>query len=333
MIHSQISQPINTTNNISNKSPVFIVGCDRSGTTLLRLMLNQSAVLYITPETKFLTSLEQNKAIYGDFCHSYQRHFLIRDLQTNYATAKTFTFPVFGLTVAEAEQALAQAAPTNFVGAAQAVFQASVSKKNKQRWGDKTPHQVQEITSLSKAFPDAQFVHVIRDGRDVAMSMRKAGWLKGNMLAIAQYWQKQIQAGITAGRSLKNSKNCYYEVYYEQLLQQPEVTLKNLCAWLHLEYTPQMLEYYRDADANIQPEHSNLFKLNRKPIDASRAYAWKSQLSHRDIADFESIASNLLSALGYELSGAKISLKTKLIRTLKSLLTPFLYQLKRKLKT
>ncbi|MGL5944012.1 MAG: sulfotransferase family protein [Waterburya sp.] len=192
---------------------------------------------------------------------------------------------------------------------------------------------MQSITSLAEAFPDAQFVHVIRDGRDVAISMRKAGWLNGKILTIAEYWQKQVQAGISAGRSLENSKNRYYEVYYEQLLQQPEATLKDLCTWLHLEYTPQMLEYYRDANTNIQPEHSNLFKLNRKPIDASRAYAWKSQLSHRDIADFESIASNLLVALGYELDGVKISLKTKLIRSFKSSLTPFLYQLKRKLKT
>jgi hypothetical protein len=333
MTTTHISQSTTTTIDVANKSPIFIVGCDRSGTTLLRLMLNQSSMLYITPETKFLTHLKQNEAIYGDFTHSYQRHFLIRDLQTNQATSKTFTFPVFGLSITEAEQALAQVAPANFTKAAQAIFQASVSKKNKQRWGDKTPHQVRDITSLAEAFPDAQFLHVIRDGRDVAMSMRKAGWLNGNMLTIAKYWQRQVQAGITAGRSLINSKNRYYEVYYEQLLQQPETTLKNLCAWLHLEYTPQMLEYYRNVDVDIQPEHSNLFKLNRKPIDASRAYAWKSQLSRQDIADFESIAGNLLTELGYELSGAKISFKTRLIRTLKSFLTPFLYQLKRKFKT
>jgi hypothetical protein len=332
MTNSQVSQPTTKTINISNKSPVFIVGCDRSGTTLLRLMLNQSSVLYITPETKFLKPLRQSQSTYGDFSQSYQRYFLIRDLQTNRATSKTFTFPIFGLTVTEAEQALAQAAPTNFAGAAQAIFQASVGKKNKQRWGDKTPHQVQDINSLAKSFPNAQFVHVIRDGRDVAISMRKAEWLKGNMLAIAHYWQQQVQAGITTGRSLENSINRYYEVYYEQLLQKPEATLKDLCAWLHLEYTPQMLEYYRDADTNIQPEHSNLFKLNRKPIDASRAYAWKSQLSHQDVADFESIAGSLLSALGYELNGAKISLRTRLIRTIKYFLTPFLYQLKEKFK-
>lgn len=325
MINSEIKQPKAT----NTKSPVFIVGCDRSGTTLLRLMLNQSRVLYITPETEFLTTLNRDRELYGDFSQAYQRYFFIRDLQTNKATAKTFTFQAFDLTIAEAETALKEAAPTDFFGASKAILKASAAKKNRQRWGDKTPHQVRDITILARAFPDAQFVHMIRDGRDAAISIRKAGWLHGNMLAIAEYWQKQVSAGISAGKKLKDSQDRYYEVYYEQLLQQPETTLKNLCSWLKLEYSPQMLEYHRDANSNIQPEYSNLFKLNHKPLDASRAYAWKHKMSSSDRADFESIARELLQELGYELSGTKISPKTQLTRTIKKRLKPGLYQLKK----
>ncbi len=305
-------------------SPVFIVGCDRSGTTLLRLMLNKSPSLYITSETKFLIPLQENQAIYGDFTQPYQRYFFIRDLQTNRATSKTFTFPVLGLTIVEAETALEQAAPTDFAGAAEAIFTAVAQKKNKQRWGDKTPHQVQDISFLAKAFPDAQFVHIIRDGRGVAVSIRKAGWRRGDMLTIAQYWQKQVKAGITTGKTLNSSR--YYEIYYEQLIQQPEVTLRNLCNWLHLEYTPQMLNYYHDASSNIQPEHINLFDLNQKPVDASRAYAWKSQLSKQDVADFEGVAGNFLQTLGYQLDGAKIPPWIRLIRIVKQYFKPFLYK-------
>lgn len=330
MIVSQMQSP---KNKIINTPPIFIVGCDRSGTTLLRLMLNQSSELYITPETEFLASAKKNEAIYGDFSQPHQRYFFIRDLQTNRATAKTFTFPVLGLTVTEAEEAISQIVPTNFAGAAQAVFLAAARKNNKQRWGDKTPHQVRDISLLAETFPNARFIHMIRDGRDVAISMRKAGWLKGNILAIAHYWQQQVEAGINAGKSLSNSENYYYEVYYEQLLQQPEKTLKDLCAWLNLEYTNKMLNYYQNASNSIQPEHINLFKLNHKPIDASRAYAWKSKLSKQDLADFESIAGKLLQKLGYELSGAKISLGKNLIRSTINGLLPWLYKIKSKLKT
>ena len=329
MIGSQIQSPKNRT---INTSPIFIVGCDRSGTTLLRQMLNQSPVLYITPETEFLVAAKKNEAIYGDFAQPHQRYFFIRDLQTNRATAKTFTFPVLGLTVTEAEKAIAQITPTDFAGAAQAIFQAAARKKNKQRWGDKTPHQVQDISMLAEKFPNASFIHMIRDGRDVAMSMRKAGWLNGNFLKIAQYWQKQVESGINAAKSLPNSENRYFEVYYEQLIQQPEKTLKELCAWLDLEYTPQMLNYHHDATDSLQTEHLNLFELNQKPIDASRAYAWKSKLAKQDLADFESIAGSLLQKLGYEISGAKVSLWKNFTRSLINNLSPWLYKLKSKLK-
>ncbi|MGD1920473.1 MAG: sulfotransferase, partial [Pleurocapsa sp.] len=282
MINSQIKQP-KAIDKVS--SPIFIVGCDRSGTTLLRLMLNQSPVLYIPPETRFIKALVANKVIYGDFSQSYQRHFFIRDLQTNKATSKTFTFPVFDLTVAEAAAAIEQVAPTDFTGASQAIFQASATKRNKQRWGDKTPHQIQDITTLAQLFPTAQFVHIIRDGRDVAVSMRKAGWLKGNMLDIADYWQKQVRAGVNAGKSLENSQDRYYDITYEDILQSPEASLKALCVWLNLEYMPQMLQYYRDANANLPPEHNSLFELNQKPLEASRVYAWKQKFSQQDRAD------------------------------------------------
>lgn len=327
MINSQVKQPkaISKIN-----SPIFIIGCDRSGTTLLRLMLNQSPVLYIPPETRFIKALEANKAIYGDFSQSYQRHFFIRDLQTNKATSKTFTFPVFDLTVEEAATAIEKVAPTDFTGASQAIFQASAGKKNKQRWGDKTPHQVQDITILAQLFSTAQFVHIIRDGRDVAMSMVKAGWLDGNILNIADYWQKQVKAGIIAGKSLENSPDRYYEITYEDLLQSPEASLKALCAWLNLEYTPQMLQYYRNANANLPTEHNSLFQLNQKPLDASRAYAWKQKLSQQDRADFESVGGDLLQELGYELSKAKIAPWRKLNRSLKHSLKSWVYQLKNK---
>lgn len=327
MINSQIEQP--QAINIKT-SPIFIIGCDRSGTTLLRLMLNQSSVLYIPPETKFLIPLEDNQEVYGDFSQAYQRYFFIRDLQTNRATAKTFSLQALDITVEEAETALAEAAPTNFYGASRAILQAAAVKKGKSRWGDKTPHQVQDVEALAKAYPDAQFIHVIRDGRDAALSIRQAGWLNGHMLTIAHYWREQVSAGIKAGKSLDNSSARYYEVYYEQLLQQPEVILKDLCNWLGLEYTPQMLEYYRDANTQLRPEHLNLFALNQKPLDASRAYAWKHKMSQADRADFESVAGDLLQELGYELSGVKIAPWTQLSRKVVNSFKPLMYQLKNK---
>lgn len=311
------------------QSPIFIVGCDRSGTTLLRLMLIQSPILHIPQESMFIYLLKKNPEIYGDFTQSYQRWFFIRDLQTNPATPESVTFPIFNLTLEEAETALAKIAPTNIAQAISTLFVASAKKFGKQRWGDKTPRHVKHISPLAAAFPDAKFVHIIRDGRDVAMSIRKVRWVN-NMIEAGQYWCDRVQAGRLAAATLPEHR--YTEIYYESLVLEPEKTLQHLCRWLDLEYTPQMLKYYQDANQNISQEHSGLFELISKPVEPSRVQAWKRSLSPEEITDFESVAGDLLVKLGYELSGAKIPLQIQAIRQLRRNIEPLTYKIRRTLK-
>ena len=284
------------------ESPIFILGCERSGTTLLRLMLNQSPVLYIPGESGFLDKLRKQQELYGDFTQPYQRWFFIRDLQTSKATSTTYSFPIFKLTIEEAEMALAETAPTNYPGAASALFQAAARKQGKQYWGDKTPRYIFKISWLAEAFPQAKFIHVIRDGRDVASSLIKAGWVN-NFVKAAYYWHEKVEAGISSGKTL--DKQRYYELNYEQLVMYPEETLKDLCNWLELEYVPSMLQQNENATNYISGDW-HLHEMVAKPVDSSRAYAWKQQLSPRQVADFESVAGELLEELGYEVTGAKV---------------------------
>ncbi|CAD5918919.1 sulfotransferase family protein [Planktothrix agardhii] len=309
------------------KSPIFIVGCDRSGTTLLRLMLIQSPILHIPQESMFVYLLERDPENYGDLTYPYQRWFLIRDLQTNPATPESFTFPIFNLTLEEAERAIFEVTPTHVSDAIEALFKASASKLNKQRWGDKSPRHVKYIPLLAESFPHAKFVHIIRDGRDVAISIRKAKWVSNNMQEAATYWKQRVKAGRLGGSTL--SKDRYYEVYYEQLVYEPEKTLKELCQWLNLDYTAQMLEYYKGAQDRISEQHKSLFQLIDQPIDPSRVSAWKRSLSALEIADFESVAGDLLVELGYEITGLKIPLPVQAIRTLRNNLGPLSYKLRR----
>ncbi|MDY7021655.1 MAG: sulfotransferase, partial [Cyanobacteriota bacterium] len=175
----------------------------------------------------------------------------------------------------------------------------------------------------------AKFVHIIRDGRDVAMSIRKVRWVNG-MLEAGQYWCDRVQAGRQAGATLAQDR--YYEIHYESLVLQPEETLQRLCQWLELEYDPEMLQYYQQANRNISQEHRGLFELISKPVEPSRVQAWKRSLSAQDVADFESVAGDLLLKLGYELSGAKIPLQTQIIRQLREKVGPVSYKIRRSLK-
>jgi Sulfotransferase family len=283
-------------------------------------MLNQNPVLYIPSESGFLNKLRQQDLLYGDFTQPYQRWFFIRDLQTNKATSKTFSFPIFKLTVEEAEAALSLAAPTDYPGAASALFTASACKQGKKQWGDKTPRNVFEISWLAKAFPHAKFVHIIRDGRDVAASVIKAGWVN-NFIQAARYWQERVEAGMSVGSALSEER--YYELRYEKLVTFPEETLKLLCHWLEIEYVPQMLKQHKNATDYISRDYT-LHKMVTQPVDSSRANAWKETLSRDQIADFESVAGKLLSKLDYEVTGFKVPLSRKLTREFIQSIRPYI---------
>lgn len=277
-------------------SPIFVVGCDRSGTTLLRLILNASTRLHVVQESGFLDRLRANAPLYGDCTSARERWFLVRDLQTTAATSKTTSFDALGLAADDAERALADAAPTDFAGAATALFDASARAAGKSRWGDKTPRYVLDLPWLAEAFPTARFVHVIRDARDVVASMRKAGW-HADCRAAAKHWVDRVRAGRDAGASLGADR--YREVTFEALSTAPEATITALCDWLALPYEPAMLEFHRDAGSQLPNAHAELHWRTSTPVDASRAFAWRAQMRRRDVADVEQVAGALLTELDY----------------------------------
>jgi hypothetical protein len=213
----------------------------------------------------------------------------------------------------EAETAIAERAPTDFAGAAAALFEASARKHGKSRWGDKTPHYVRHIEWLSGAFPEAQFIHMIRDGRDVARSRVEAGFTS-SMRRSALHWKEEVQKGREAGADLPPAR--YRELFYEDLVREPRPTLREVCEWIDLEFTEEMLHFAREGDASIPDEHEHLHENVHQPIDESRAQAWTRSLAARDVADVEEAAGDLLTDLGYELKGARVPLWLRGLRAL-----------------
>jgi len=276
-------------------------------------MITNNPQFHILHETGFLHTLKDRSDVYGSFTAPRQRWYFIRDLQNHRATSETYSFSAFGLTDQEAETALAKAAPVDFTGAAKVLFEASASKRGAPRWGDKTPHYVLHVSWLAEAYPDAQFLHIIRDGRDVAASIRRAGWEK-NLRSAAQTWRTRTGGGHEAGSSLSSKR--YREVRYESLVTSPENTLRSLCDWLDLSYSPKMLNFHEHSESYLPDAHEDLYKKTHKPIDPSRAQAWKHSLSSREIADVEEEAGTLMQTLGYELTGARVPLWLRGLRGL-----------------
>jgi hypothetical protein len=175
----------------------------------------------------------------------------------------------------------------------QATYELSSGRSGKPRWGDKTPEYVREIDRLHAVFPKAQFIHIIRDARDVCSSLelnqfRGSGSFRHN----ARYWADYVSAGIEAGRDLPS--NLYTEIAYEDLVLRLEHTLRRVCQFLGVDYESNMLNFYKYAEQNVAPWEQWLHRKTTRPPRPEDAYRWKKEIKVLDLLTVEAIAGDVM---------------------------------------
>jgi hypothetical protein len=267
---------------------VFIVGRGRSGSTLLQAMLDAHPDLAIPPETHLVPALGHRRRRYERRPGFDQDRFL-DDLTRHWG------FPALGMSRERAADAIRRAAPASTADALRATFAAYAARWGKAGYGDKTPINVLHMPLLAGLFPEARFVHIIRDGRDVALSYRDR---RGMGLVEAAYrWRRDVRAGRRAGRRLGPGR--YHEVRYEALVRDPEGVLGEVCRFLELPFDPRMLRPQEVAERVI-PSSTRAWHphLGEPPTEGLRS--WQRQMPPGEVALFEGIAGDLLEELGYE---------------------------------
>jgi hypothetical protein len=172
-----------------------------------------------------------------------------------------------------------------------AVFAAYGAVYGKPRYADKTPHYVSHLPLLTERFAEARFVHVVRDGRDVALSLLEVPWGPDDLEGAAQHWRRRVLEGRAAGLGYER----YRELRYEALVADPERELRALAAWLELPYDPAMLDPARRPAAVPYREHHG--RLALAPTPGLRD--WRREMSQADAARFEAVAGDALAELGY----------------------------------
>jgi hypothetical protein len=283
----------------------FIVGAARSGTTLMRFMLDSHSDLAIPPETHFIASLPELDTGAG----------VTRD--TFLEAVTTFppgapVWPDFQIPLDQFRAALQRIEPFTIGDGCRAFYQLYAARFGKPRWGDKTPRYCGHLRLIESFLPEAAFVHVIRDGRDVALSLRPLWFSPGEEIeTLATYWRESVEAGRAHGRACRR----YLEIRYEDLVGDPEPQLRRVCEFLDLEFQPAMLRYYERAPARLE-EHGPRFvtdgrevvthaqrlsqqRMTMQPPDANRAGAWKTSMDSDEATRFRSVAGDLLDELGY----------------------------------
>jgi hypothetical protein len=273
-----------------NDSPIFIVGCPRSGTGLLRDLLRAHPRLTFPTESHFIPTFYRG---YGD-PHTEREAV---DLAARILRLEWIRSWNVALTPADF------APDRSYHAVVSRLFEAWARKENKPRWGDKTPHGVLDIAALVEVFPAAKVVHIIRDGRDVALSWLKTGFEPRNLFTAANLWKRYVSAGRDDGATLP--RDTFREIRYESLLSRPADTMRDVCefvgetfseAVLHPNYLPRIM---RPAIIGTRTPRVR----SRTEIDPANLAKWKTDMTPSDRVLFESVAGDLLSSLGYEIDG------------------------------
>lgn len=279
----------------------FVVGVNRSGTTLLRMMLDAHPDLTMPPETHFVPELidvaAEGKATPEAFLATI---------------TKQREWGDFGLTEEQLLEAFRGIQPLNPGDALRTFYSAYAERVGKPRCGEKTPIYVKSIRKISEAMPEARFVHVIRDGRDVALSIRDRAVKEHPIDKIAERWVRRI------GQARRQSKHVphYMEVRYEQLILETEPTLRKICEFFELRWDDAVLDYHQQSAQRLEEMQRELpadgkrttlsverrmathARTTQRP-DPSRVSRWREQMDREDRRLFESIAGGLLEELGY----------------------------------
>jgi Sulfotransferase family len=185
-----------------------------------------------------------------------------------------------------------------------AVYETYAARSGKPRWGDKTPMYMQHLRMLERLFPDARYVHLIRDGRDAALSFLQMPegivtrtWAHPTDAAgFASQWRTEVSAARRLGRRVGPSR--YLEVRYERLVAAPEEELRRICEFAGIGFEPGMVDYTGRVDVSAKPHQQS---LSRPPTPGLRD--WSSQMAPAGVAAFEAVAGDLLRDLGYETAG------------------------------
>ena len=277
------------------RCPVFIVGAPRSGTTLLQYILRSHPALSLpTGESHFVVPLYRTAAQYGDLTQVENVQRVLHAMETQSAEFLHTDLHGLKFNVTTLTQEFIAEGRSTVRDIITGLFEKNAAGEGKPRWGDKTPYYGLHIPKLLAWWPDAQIIHLVRDGRDVALSMfaRRHDFGAYNIYMVAKQWEQYVECAREHGRQAPASQ--YLELRYEDLLDDQKSALRTICSFLGEAYSDALLDFKKSGEAGKTP-------LLQRPIQKSNQDKWKQDLTAWQIHVFESAAGETLKKFNYPL--------------------------------
>ena len=291
------------------KAPIFIVGANRSGTTLLRLMLNAHPRIAIPEEIVYFGSIMagvpietwENPPLSRERYEAFVHHFVNE-------TCK----PLDGIDRESLKEQILSLPECDFRTPYKRVLEAWARSHGKVRWGEKTPGNLFYADVLYDMFPDARFIHMIRDPRAGVSSMMGTTFFPKDIVFNAMSRHKFMTQGREILETFTPAAH-RMTLKYEDLVREPESTVRDLCDFLEESFYPEMLSFYKESSKYMKAEAAETFnKAATRPISIEQLEKWRSKLSTGEIAKIEAVCLREMMEFGYSLENHGLDLKNRI---------------------
>lgn len=273
--------------------PIFIIGTQRSGSNLLRLMLNESPDIAAPHPPHILKVFMPLLPLYGDLAQKAHFYALVNDVCT--FVQKN---PVEWEIQPETATILAACQENSLFEVMRQIYAQPAIAKHAAYWCCKSMANVEILPELSAALPDATYIYLYRDGRDVAVSFTKAFVGEKHFYAIAQQWKKDQRFALDF--KTKYQPKDWFEIQYEAFILSPEKILQDLCHFLGIEYHQNMMQYHHSQESKRAADAGDMWKNVVKPVLADNQQKFLKEANPEQIRIFETVAGEVLTQLGYE---------------------------------
>lgn len=278
--------------------PFFLVGCPRSGTTLLQQMLDAHPAVAVAPETFFVRRQWARRAQWGPLTDDAALGRWIDHFVTSDEFADTKLAPEdFRRDALRTERTW----PAQFA----ALLEAIRTARGALRVGEKTPNHLFAMRQLEEWFPGCRFVHIVRDPRAVAASWKHVPWTTRLGVGDADVWRQYAAA---ARRTPPRSSGALLTLHYEALVQSPEATLRRVCDFLSLDFDTTMLHHHEQGIVGVDLAREPWKQAAALPVSDEATNRWQRGLSPSEVRDVEAVAFHEMRRLGYRPTHSALAL-------------------------
>lgn len=266
---------------IKRKPPLFIVGCQRSGTSFLYRVLSEVLNIGFGRDNTLFMNYFKYIDQYGDLSINVNLQKLLNNIARSHVFQRRFkSLPI------NCNGFIKCLENRQYNDIVRSIYAYWALKQGKDSWGGKTPDYTGHIEPLVKLFPDVKIIHIVRDGRDTALSFKGLKWGPKDSYVAANYWRKRVVLG---SFSRKYCKENFLEFRYEDLMEAPEEIFCRIINFLGIEGVA--------AEKKILQFRDKIVPM----IMSSNIFKWEKKMSKQDIRIFEITAGEILELYGYEI--------------------------------